>query len=160
MQGLRAFGNSILHAIVAGMVLSAISTAVVGFNLSRHGYLEANDAVNQYFDTCVGSAFGSATPLVRVSARGFPLAHLTNAYVPVCDNFREIKSVKQTAFDAGNLLGNILFWSVISYFVLGKIQRRRAAHRALHDGEPSVSEAPRKPESSAPYGPASKRSQP
>ena len=125
MNKLQLLGNRLTHTLIVGAALTVLSTAVVGVNLSRNDYLPSNDAVNQYFDTCVGSAFGSGTPQITVDARGFPLSHLTTANIPVCDNRVAIKLVGQTAFDAGNALGNLLFWSVLSFWVLGKINRLR-----------------------------------
>ena len=119
----RLLNNRFTYAILAGVVLTIISTAVVGINLSSNNNIPVNDTINRYFDSCVGEGFGSATPLIQTQERGFPLAHYTSSKIPLCDNFIELKRVKISKVDLGALLANVLFWFVASYVVMRKLDR-------------------------------------
>jgi hypothetical protein len=123
----RLLNNRFAYAILAGVLLALISSAIVGINLSANNNIPVNDTINRYFDTCVGEGFGSATPLIQTQERGFPLAHYTSSKVPLCDNFVELKRDKIGTLDLGSLLANILIWTAISYAVMRRLSRRQAA---------------------------------
>jgi hypothetical protein len=123
----RLLNNRFAYAILSGVLLALLSSAVVGINLSANNNIPVNDTINRYFDTCVGEGFGSATPLIQTQERGFPLAHYTSSKVPLCDNFVELKRDKIGTLDLGSLLANILIWTAISYAVMRRLSRRQAA---------------------------------
>jgi hypothetical protein len=118
--------NSISLALILGIIITLISSAVVDINLTSRGSLPVDDNVNRYFDTCVGEGFGSSTPLIFVQERGFPLSHYTSLKIPICDNLKELKRISVTQMDWGAFGANILFWTLSSYFVIRKVRKNHS----------------------------------
>jgi hypothetical protein len=122
----RTFDSRIVRSFVAGLLLTALSLIIIGFNLSTAGGIKINDDVNRYFDTCVGEGFVDNTPRIRTDERGFPLAYVQTSYVPVCENTGvELKRSNTTSVDFGALGANILFWTCLTFVILRKYTRRK-----------------------------------
>ena len=119
----RLLNNRFMYAILAAVLLTLASSAIVGFNMSSRNVIPVNDTINRYFDTCVGEGFGTGTPVIQTSERGFPLSHYSSSKIPICDNLVELKREKVGTVDLGAMLANVLFWFVVSYAVMRKLRR-------------------------------------
>jgi hypothetical protein len=123
----KPFDSRIVRSFAAGLLVTALSLIIIGFNLSTAGGIKINDDVNRYFDTCVGEGFIDSTPRIRTDERGFPLAYVQTSHVPVCENTGvELKRSSITTMDFGALGANILFWTCLTFVILRKYIRRNA----------------------------------
>jgi hypothetical protein len=123
----KTFDSRIVRSFAAGLLVTALSLIIIGFNLSTAGGIKINDDVNRYFDTCVGEGFIDSTPRIRTDERGFPLAYVQTSHVPVCENTGvELKRSSITTMDFGALGANILFWTCLTFVILRKYTRRNA----------------------------------
>ena len=117
--------SRIVRSFMVGLLLTALSLVMLGFNLSTGGTLKINDDVNRYFDTCVGEGFVESTPRIISNERGFPLAYFTNTYVPICENLIELKKTSFTTIDYGALGADLLFWTCLTFVILRRYTRRK-----------------------------------
>jgi hypothetical protein len=123
----RALDSRIVKSFLAGILLTLVSLAILGFNLSTGGTIKATDDINRYFDTCVGEGFASNTPRIQIDERGFPLSYYQTSRVPVCENTGvELKRNTSSSIVFGALGANVLFWTCLTFVILRKYGRRSA----------------------------------